>query len=373
MANLRARARRDTQLKYGQAMSALAQLLQEAGASYRTDVSNTRAAADATVQAAQAARPDVVSAYLSAGKIGDAAMQDSAPVLQGINPQGAAAPVLAAIGREREQRGSALGSAMADALQGLTDRQQQARAGEIAGVRAAGQTRAAATSKIRQSITDTSKEAGTYAVSRLDEYRDTRRQANLTRRGQDKSLAGTKFSAREATRRQKAENRQQTRENAKDRAAARDNALINQGLDPATGKRDPKTGKVTYKPLPKGKGSKPKMLTTNESVKVVGRVRSAAEQMKTLLGKPGADRAEVLAGLRAGYVDGTRYSQPELDVAVDLFENGGKLSPKGARVLRNQLRVPVPGYFEKKREPKWFENGVLPTLEGMRLKTVPGG
>jgi hypothetical protein len=285
---------------------------------------------------------------------------------------------MAGIGREREQSGSALGGALANALGGLTDRESQARAGEALNVRQAQQERNKTTSAANQKILDVKNEAGTYAVSRLDEYRDARQAAALTRRGQNVTTAGQTSTALTATKNRKAENtraKNKIKADAdkaeKDRQADLDKALIDQGLDPSSGTKDPKTGKTTYKPLPGAKSGGKKdqgMLPPASAQKVVARVRTVANHLPKLMSAPDADQSEIEAGLAAGDVDGTRYTAPEIKVAFDMWRNNGKLSPGGAKYARRQLRVSVPGFFTtspgKKAIPWAWGNPITGTVPG---------
>jgi hypothetical protein len=305
-------------------------------------------------------------------------------VLSQIDPQGPAATIMAGIGREREQSGSALGGALANALGGLTDRESQARAGEALNVRQAQQERNKTTSAANQKILDVKNEAGTYAVSRLDEYRDARQAAALTRRGQNVTTAGQVSTATTANKNRAAENKRaadkakaDADKEEKNRQNDIDKALIAQGLDPSSGTKNPKTGKTTYKPLPGAKGGKKGGLTAFQQTKQMARISTASETIRTLMAAPGADIDEIKQLLRAGATpEKTKYQQQEIDVAVDLWRNKGKVSSSGAKILR-KLGVTVPGHFERKRPPKWFENPSLPVpgaaaLPGLHLDPLGG-
>jgi hypothetical protein len=98
-------------------------------------------------------------------------------------------------------------------------------------------------------------------------------------------------------------------------------------------------------------GAKSQFLNPNQQTKTVGRIKGAQQGIKQLAGRKSQktgkpiSRDQIETLLRAGQIDGVKYTQPEIDVAMDLYHNQGKLSSRGVRVLHGTLRTQAHGNF----------------------------
>lgn len=120
---------------------------------------------------------------------------------------------------------------------------------------------------------------------------------------------------------------------------------------------------------PKGKGDTGvpnpgniQLLPPGQQATQVTRINGAYANIQELMSKPGAHPAEIAHGLRAGFVDGVKYTQDQIDVAFDRFRNKGRVSNRGAHKLHT-MGVSVAGHFHPAK----------PKPKGQSISTGVGG
>jgi hypothetical protein len=93
----------------------------------------------------------------------------------------------------------------------------------------------------------------------------------------------------------------------------------------------------------------------------VAKINGAYANIKTLMSHPQAVKGEVETLLRAGKVDGVKYTQDQIDVAFDRFRNKGGVSNRGAHKLHT-MGVSVSGHYRPAKAQRPRGGGITGSL-----------
>jgi hypothetical protein len=287
----RRQARQEAALRYDPEANAIRETARDVRSQTRGDVAAARQTARGAILGARAARPAAEKSLAEGLRM----------VSAGPSPAVASSSLGAAAGRDREGAQRRLAETKTALDTELTQRELDAAAGRTAAVRTARERQAGELGKLSRQLRQVAQQRGVYTSGRVGELFETKRDRDVTRRGQNITRGNNRRSTEQSER----------------------NSIRSRGLDPDTGKV------IKGGPLdPDGNGKR-------------------GDQSKGKPGKASPERVEggsAALSLARGHADRLKSSGRSRDEVLSLLISGResqtiKNDEKGAP-LPNPVKVP---------------------------------